>query len=40
MGQDTVKLEENSEKLWPLNEMERTGGEPDVIPFERIKWYG
>ena len=26
-----AKLETNSEKLWSLNEMERTGGEPDVI---------
>jgi hypothetical protein len=26
-----AKLEANSEKLWSLNEMERTGGEPDVI---------
>lgn len=26
-----AKLEGNSEKLWSLNEMERTGGEPDVI---------
>jgi hypothetical protein len=25
------KLEANPEKLWSLNEMERTGGEPDVI---------
>jgi hypothetical protein len=25
------KLEANTEKLWSLNEMERTGGEPDVI---------
>ena len=25
------KLEGNAEKLWSLNEMERTGGEPDVI---------
>ncbi len=25
-----AKLESNSEKLWSLNEMERTGGEPDV----------
>jgi hypothetical protein len=24
------KLEANSEKLWSLNEMERTGGEPDI----------
>ena len=26
-----AKLEANTEKLWSLNEMERTGGEPDVI---------
>lgn len=26
-----AKLEPNSEKLWSLIEMERTGGEPDVI---------
>lgn len=26
-----AKLEGNPEKLWSLNEMERTGGEPDVI---------
>jgi Protein of unknown function (DUF4256) len=26
-----AKLEGNTEKLWSLNEMERTGGEPDVI---------
>jgi hypothetical protein len=26
-----AKLEANAEKLWSLNEMERTGGEPDVI---------
>lgn len=26
-----VKLEANPEKLWSLNEMERTGGEPDLI---------
>ncbi|MFY0482168.1 DUF4256 domain-containing protein [Flavobacterium sp. PLA-1-15] len=25
------KLENNPEKLWSLNEMERTGGEPDVV---------
>jgi hypothetical protein len=25
------KLEGNFEKLWSLNEMERTGGEPDVV---------
>jgi hypothetical protein len=26
-----AKLEANIEKLWSLNEMERTGGEPDVV---------
>jgi hypothetical protein len=26
-----AKLESNPEKLWSLNEMERTGGEPDVV---------
>src|ERR1700683_3462794 len=26
-----AKLEGNSEKLWSLSEMERTGGEPDVV---------
>jgi len=26
-----TKLETNNEKLWSLHEMERTGGEPDVI---------
>jgi hypothetical protein len=26
-----AKLEANAEKLWSLHEMERTGGEPDVI---------
>src|SRR5438094_8054032 len=25
------KLEANAGKLWSLNEMERTGGEPDVV---------
>jgi hypothetical protein len=25
------RLEANREKLWSLNEMERTGGEPDVV---------
>ena len=25
------RLEANAEKLWSLNEMERTGGEPDVV---------
>ena len=26
-----AKLEANAEKLWSLNQMERTGGEPDVV---------
>lgn len=26
-----TRLEANPEKLWSLNEMERTGGEPDVV---------
>lgn len=26
-----AKLESNIEKLWSLNEMERTGGDPDVV---------
>ncbi len=26
-----TKLEASTEKLWSLNEMERTGGEPDVV---------
>lgn len=26
-----AKLEGNTEKLWALNEMEQTGGEPDVV---------
>jgi len=28
------KLELNPEKLWSLNEMEKTGGEPDVIEYD------
>jgi hypothetical protein len=30
-----VKLEANTEKLWSLNEMEETGGEPDVVGFDK-----
>jgi hypothetical protein len=26
-----AKLEANADKLWSLNEMEKTGGEPDVV---------
>ncbi|TCP24129.1 uncharacterized protein DUF4256 [Scopulibacillus darangshiensis] len=29
------KLETNTDKLWSLNEMERTGGEPDVIVHDK-----
>ena len=29
-----TRLEKNSEKLWSLNEMERTGGEPDVTGYD------
>lgn len=29
------RLEANPEKLWSLNEMEITGGEPDVVGFDR-----
>ena len=32
-----VKLNEDSDKLWSLNEMERTGGEPDVVGFDKAK---
>ncbi|HLP74818.1 MAG TPA: DUF4256 domain-containing protein [Bacteroidales bacterium] len=35
-----ARLEANDLKVWSLNEMERTGGEPDVIDFdERIGEY-
>jgi hypothetical protein len=30
-----AKLEANPDKLWSLNEMEQTGGEPDVIGFDK-----
>jgi len=30
-----TKLEAGAEKLWSLNEMETTGGEPDVIGFDK-----
>jgi len=32
-----AKLEANTEKLWSLNEMEITGGEPDVIGYDKEK---
>jgi hypothetical protein len=30
-----AKLEANAEKLWSLNEMERTGGEADVVGHDK-----
>lgn len=30
-----AKLESNPEKLWSLSEMEKTGGEPDVIWYDK-----
>ena len=30
-----TKLKKNADKLWSLNEMERTGGEPDVVGFDK-----
>ncbi len=30
-----TKLKKNANKMWSLNEMERTGGEPDVVGFDK-----
>ena len=30
-----AKLEANTEKLWSLDEMEITGGEPDVVGYDK-----
>lgn len=30
-----AKLESNTIKLWSLNEMEKTGGEPDVVGYDK-----
>jgi Protein of unknown function (DUF4256) len=30
-----AKLDANAEKLWSLNEMEKTGGEPDVVGHDK-----
>ncbi len=30
-----AKLEANADQLWSLNEMERTGGEPDVVGYDK-----
>ena len=34
-AQVQAKLEASAEKLWSLNEMERTGGEPDVVGHDK-----
>ena len=30
-----TKLEAHPNKMWSLNEMEKTGGEPDVVGFDK-----
>lgn len=30
-----TKLESNADKLWSLNEMENSGGEPDVVGYDK-----
>ena len=30
-----ARLEADAKKLWSLNEMERTGGEPDVVGYDK-----
>ncbi len=32
-----AKLDNNTGRLWSLNEMERTGGEPDVVGHDKVK---
>jgi Protein of unknown function (DUF4256) len=34
-AQVQAKLEANAQKLWSLHEMERTGGEPDVVGHDK-----
>src|SRR5579862_2076816 len=34
-AQVQARLEANPEKLWSLNEMERTGGEPDIVGHDK-----
>ncbi len=36
-GNVQARLEADPEKLWSLNEMERTGGEPDVVGHDNNK---
>lgn len=33
--EEKLRLSKSSEKLWSLNQMEETGGEPDVISFDK-----
>ena len=33
-GKVHARLDERPAKLWSLNEMERTGGEPDVVGYD------
>ena len=35
MGESPIRLEANAEKLRSLNEMESTGGEPDVVGHDK-----
>lgn len=30
-----ARLDKNNDKLWSLNEMEKTGGEPDVVGYDK-----
>jgi hypothetical protein len=34
-SQVQAKLESNPKKMWSLQEMERTGGEPDVVGHDK-----
>ncbi len=34
-AQVQTRLEANAEKLWSINEMEKTGGEPDVVGVDK-----
>ena len=36
-GKVETKLKANTEKLWSISEMERTGGEPDVVSYDEVK---
>ena len=35
MGEGASQAGSQSRKLWSLNEMERTGGEPDVVGYDK-----